>query len=467
MAEPQWRPVPLDAKVLLNVKEACLTSASAAVENAYFNESRGQSRFPGLKPFATLIGNQPVYLHEWRGDLMAATVGRLFRINRAGTVEDVTDVQISGNQRVIFTRTPNELVLAAGGQLIRFAGARTEVLSEDAPIATHVGFIDAYLVANERVSGRFFYSDPNDFRTWPALNVFTVNGNPDDINGFLVTPFRELLFSGIDSVEQFERLNSDVQPFYRRWAVGEGVWAPYTLIFADNATWFVNKKYEFVRLQGQTPISKGDDVDRVLDAIDDWREAWTSEMTMFGQKFIVLQAPMATNVYGTKGVTLLIDMRKFRWFSLYDWDSARAVKSRWPGWSYYNLWGRNFVGGNGVVLELDDTTYTNNGNPQKVHSRTGHLGTWGHSSVLDVRMRVKRGQGTHTTEPVIGLRCLRDNKHYTRWNYKSLGKAGDDFQELYFGEMGDAHTWQFQIDMSDAAEFEVVQLEAKPVRVGW
>src|SRR5574340_963965 len=63
----ETKPIDISSKLFLNVKESCLTSGSAALENAYQNEIGGISRFPGLSEFSTLFGTQPTYLHEWNG----------------------------------------------------------------------------------------------------------------------------------------------------------------------------------------------------------------------------------------------------------------------------------------------------------------------------------------------------------------------------------------------------------------
>ena len=67
----------------------------------------------------------------------------------------------------------------------------------------------------------------------------------------LVTPFREVLCAGTESIEQFERLSNGSRPFYRRWTTGEGLAQPYTLVADVNGTYGVNGKTEFVRFQAQ------------------------------------------------------------------------------------------------------------------------------------------------------------------------------------------------------------------------
>ena len=463
----EWVQVSLESKLFQNVEESVLRKSAAALENCFISETGGHSRFPGLKSFATLGGNAPVYLHPWKapiGDLVAVSNSRVFRINNAGAATDVTGVQVSGGRRVIFDETDDELVMAAGAEIVRLAGATTEILSADAPLSTHVGYIDGYLVAVEINSGRFQHSTANAFRTWDPLDTFVADGKPDEINGLLVSPYRELLLTGVDSIEQFERLPSGTTPFFRRWSVGEGVLAPYTLVAVDQGNYAMNSAYEFVRFTGQVSEPVGDDLGVTFEKVDDWTDAWAAPVQVKGQKFIILQMPKATNAYGTAGITCLYDYRQKKWYNLYGWDAGTPAK--WPGCSYAEIWGRRFVGGNGVIYEFDTDVYANAGQVQRMLGRTAPLDQWGPSFVDNVRMRIKRGVGGSNEEsvepPKIAFRCIRDGVRRTKWKYKSLGRPGDDYNTIQFGGMGHAmSTWQFEWMVTDAVSVEIVKLEAE------
>jgi hypothetical protein len=219
MPDRPWTPLPISAKLFLNLDEEKLSRATAAIENGFQTEEGGYSRFPGLEAWAQLPDRGRVYGTDFRGNMMAATSrGRLYRIDRNRNIEDVTGVPIQGGRRVVFDRTEDELVAAAGGQIVRFAGARTEILSDDAPLATHVAFMDSYLIAAERDSGRFMHNSAGNYREWDQLDVFTADGAPDNISAMIATPFRELLVCGPRSIEQWERLSGGDVPFARRWA---------------------------------------------------------------------------------------------------------------------------------------------------------------------------------------------------------------------------------------------------------
>ena len=467
-----WTPIPIDGRMYLNVKEGSLTRALATVENAFVNDAGGHSRFPGLKSFADLPTPGRVYLFDWRDNLLASTsLGRLYRINAGGQWEDVTGVPITGGRRAIFAKTDKEVVIAAGGPLVKFAGEKTEVLSEDAPQSTHVAYIDSYVVAIETDSHRFHHSNPGDPTTWDALDVFSADGKPDTANSLLVTPFRELIVGGEDSIEQFERLASGEVPFYRRWAVGEGMFAPYAVVAADNAVWTINRLREFVRFTGQSGQPQGIDIGRILESADDWTDAWIGgfpdkPLNVVGQKFVLLQLPNATNTAGTKGLTFIYDYRRRKWALLYGWDPVTATPARWPGWSHWSLWGRTFVGCDGKVCEVTIDNYSHEGAAQPMVGRTAHFSNDGETRIDNIRMRIERGLGGNTSAPTIRLRARRDNRHWSRWVERSLGRAGDTEMFVEFGGFGTGKTWQFEWRITDDCSVDIAVLEAQMARAG-
>lgn len=466
----QWAKFDWKEPLFNNADESILRVAPAAAENVYANKAGGFSRFPGLKMWLPLPGAGRVYVYQWRENLIAVTQsGRFYRIGKdPSTAEDVTGTPLSGGRRPVFAGTEDELVIAAGGPLLRLARDRTEELSDTAPPSTHCAFIDGFLIAIENYSGRFWHSNPGAYRIWEDLSVFTAEGKPDDLNSCIVTPYRELLLGGIDSIEQFERLQNGDRPFYRRWATGEGVAEPYTLVADVAGTYGVNRNREFVRFSAQISKEMSENIAMSLEAIDDWTDAWAETLAISGQRFVLLQAPAASNFYGTKGVTFLFDYRTRRWSFLWGWDAAAAVPTRWPGWSVASAFDQTFVGVTDGVALLDGGTRDNLGGTQRAVIRSGHVDEFGPSRIDNVRVRIKRGLGQYgTAPPQVALRMIRDNERPTNWVYRSLGEPGRSEMVLQFGAMGAAHTWQMELMMGDAADFQFVGATILVERLGW
>lgn len=462
----QWADIPFDENLFQNSDETVLSAAMANIENGYQNEGGHQSRFPGLNSWVTGLGGKKTYLTKFRNNLIAATdQGKIWRIDSMGNKEDVTGVPLSGGRRVIFSETDDELVMAAGGPILRLASDRTEVLSEDAPETTHVAFVDGYLIAIEPFSGRWQYSEPGQYRTWPALNVFTAESRPDDLNSVVVSPYRELLLCGEDSIEQFERQASSTVPFFRRWTSGDGLFAPYTMLTVKEGNFGINTNREFVRISSQITSVRSNEIGLKLEEIDDWSEAWTEQVIVKGQKFIILQMPNATNQYGTMGVTFVYDYRAERWTTLFGWDDDLGLPVRWPGWSHQALWNRQYVGVADGVAELSADYRTNLGVTQRMLGRTGHVDKWSYTRINGLRFRFKRGVSTGDPTARIGLRVKRDNRAFGPWIWKTFGESGDRTMTAYYTGMGVAYTWQFEYQVTDDVTVELVRAQAKVERL--
>lgn len=462
-----WLPISLDAVLNENVDEDVIRGANAVLENGYVNEVKGISRFPGLSVFATLPSPDAVVLEDWRGDLIAITTGgQVFRVSEAGVAEDVTGAAVTGGGRAVTAHTDTELLIAAGGPIVSYSGGDTTLLSADAPDSTHVGYISGYVVAIEPNSGRFYHSQPGQYQTWDPLDVFSAEGRPDDINALLVTPFNELLLFGPGSVEQFEPSPYGTSPFFRRWSVAGGIYAPYTLCSVDNFTWGVDNHLEFVRLVGQTTQPVSGPVQRTIEAITDWTGAWASEVAYAGQRFIVFQAPQTLNPYGTAGVTLLYDYRRKRWSHLYGWDADYDVPACWPGRSVKNIWGRTLIGGDGVIYELDSAVHAINGLPQRLLWRSQHIERQDAMWINNVRLRVKRGLAdSNAAASLVGLRFSRDARGFGRRINRSLGLSGDRMQHLDFGGMGVGQLLQIEIVVTDDCPVELAGLRLDIIEV--
>lgn len=455
----RWTEIPISDKLFLNVDETTLSVTLSGLENAFITEAGAHTRFPGLKPFVDIGTNEILYPTTWRGNLMASTSqGRLLEIDRNGTYRDRTKVPISGGGRPTFAETDDSLLAAAGGPIIQFAGKETEILSEDAPETTHVGYIDGYVVAIETRSNRFFHSNVGAFRTWDPLDVFAANANPDDLTALIVTPFGELILFGERSIEQFEPLASGTTPFARRWRVSEGIHARYTPVFTDNAVWAVSQDLEMTRYSGQTSNVASDDIQRVLHTIDDWTGAWAEDLNIKGKPFIILQVPNATTVYGNKGYTFVLDTKAGMWTLLYGSLDENGNPTIWPGSSIAQQWQKTYVGGVGKIWELDAATFQNDSQSQRVIGRTAHVGDY-ELRADNVRMKIKRGVGSNTVDPKIMLRCKRDNGVWSKWKVKGLGKAGHGLMDIEFGGYGCAHDFQFEWACTDNCQFELARLE--------
>jgi len=459
MADTNWTQLPLDSKLYSNLDPIHLTRAFAAVENGYINEGGGHSRFPGHRRFATFNSTGRVYMTDFHGDLIAATgLGRLFKVMKTGDFEAVPGVLVPGGKRVIFDEVEDRLNIVAGGQIIQYDGAKTTLLSPDAPQkVSHIGSIDGYVLAIEE--GRLYNSDPTDPSSWDPLDVFGADSKPDHINAMLVTPYREIMLLGEKSTEQWQRTPNGNAPFYRQQAFSEGNPYAYAVTFVDNALMMVNRQKEIVRVSANSSKPFSEDIQKQLQAIDDWTDAWMGgfpdePLSINGQVFMLLQAPYASNPYGSKGLTFLFDIKNKKFSNLYGWDTETQQPNRWPGWSYWPMWDKIYVGGEGCIYEMTPDSYYHESTLTRWMIRTGHISNNG-ATIENLRLSILRGIGTYESEPTIRVRCRRDNNGWSRWKSRGLGRKGKGNMTLDFGNFGTAYNHQFEIQVTDNCAVEI------------
>lgn len=460
-----WTDIPIGEKLFLNVDDTTQRVTLTGLENAFITEAGAHTRFPGLKAFCSTGTNEILYPIRWRGNLVAATSqGRLYEVDRNGTATLKPGVSIAGGKRPTNAETDDSLLIAAGGEIVTYAGKETKILSKDAPKTTHVGYLDGYVLAIETDSNRFFHSNVGNFTQWDALDVFAANANPDDLTALIVTKFREVILAGEQSIEQFEPLASGTTPFARRWTLGDGIYAPYTMVFADRAVWGVADNREFTRFSGQTAAPGSGDIQKLLHTIDNWTDAWSASFEHKGYPFVLLQVPKASNEYGGKGYTFAINLRLNQWTLLYGPIDGNGVPGLWQGRGHAEQWGRHFIGGQGKIWELDPATFQNDGQTQRLLGRTAHVGEY-EVRVDNVRMKIRRGVGG-ASNPQIGLRCRRDNGVWTPWHFKGLGKTGDRHMILEFGGYGCGHSFQFEWVCTDNCQVELSRLQWQTMAIG-
>ena len=472
----EWIPLDLTKGLFANLDADAVVQYQTAIENGFINELGGHTRFPGLQTFVDLKSqfndNGRLYLSEFEGDLIAASSkGQVYRVAQNGAVTQSTGVPVSGGGRVIMAPTDKEMLLAAGGDIVRLRQARTEILSPDAPQASHVGWIDGIAVANQVNTFDFFYSNPGFIDQWPALNSYAADSDPKPITCFLIDPFRELIFGGPDKFEQWERSTAGAAPFYRRWSIGDGALMPYLLLFADNGNWTVNSKKELVKFQSQVSANVSAEIGLLLENIDDWTDAWMGgypdkPLHVLGQKFILLQMPNATNEYGTKGVTIVFDYRAKKFFQIYGWDNAVGQPARWPGWSHWPLWDQVFVGGEGKIYRFTTDSYWLDGSMARWLIRTAHTALGNQLSIEDFRLQLTRGRGSNTAAATIAVRARRDGRAFGPWIKRDLGIAGDNIQFKNFGPFGTGSTFQWEIMCSDDAPVNLIKAQVRATEVG-
>ena len=302
---------------------------------------------------------------------------------------------------------------------------------------------------------------------WDPIDVFAADAQPDKLTALLVTPYRELLLAGPKSIEQFERLSvGSATPVGGAGRSARACWFSYIAdAFADNGIWCINDNREFVRASGQVSRPISDDIGKL--AAEDrrlFRRTGNADADS-RQKFIILQIPNATNAYGTPGVTLLSTTGRTAGRRFY--GGALPTSRRRAGRA-----GRTSSFGPApsaatAAWSLDDTEYQNAGVQQRVYIRTGHYDQPGEVRVDNLRVRMKRGLAGQTTAGQCsssGCAAMARTRRGGRPRISAASARREFFMDL--GGFGCAKSFQIEVEMTDAAEFELVSMQAQLTAIG-
>ena len=464
-----WRNLPIDSPLFANLDAEVMPNGCSALENLFITEAKGHAAVGNLTEWVTLPDRGTVFLRWWRKreELVAATShGRVYVIDRGGTVTDRTGTPLGVATRPTFEETEDELLLAGGGPILRLAGKETEVLSQDAPMATHIGYVAGYVLAAEPGSGRVYYSNPGFVRTWDPLNVFAAEDRPDAVTALKVSQSSQVFCAGPDSIEVFRVAPSGTAPFYRYSSLGQGLHSPYTLAEVGSEMWAINSRRELMQLTGPRS-SQSDAIARVLERASDWHGSWTEELIFQGHHFLVLQIPLAADdAYGSEGLTFLYDRKGQRWSSLWAWDDAEQRPALWPGRSIAATHAGVFVGGDGGVIYRMSTdtapgvTQRNLWRSAEIDANNLGMPTGG-ACIENVRLRLRRPIPGGSAPLRLRFRAAVDGGAWQAWSERTIEPIGSTPSHwLEFGQVGGGQTFRFEYESWGGAPFNVVSAQA-------
>ena len=87
-------------------------------------------------------------------------------------------------------------------------------------------------------------------------------------------------------------------------------------------------------------------------------------------------------------------------------------------------------------------------------------------ALAEAVLRMAVGQAVDRA-PQIGLRVNRDNKGFGQWVWRPLGTEGQREMVIYFGGQGAAHTWQWEMRVTDPVDVQFVSMQIHVERLGW
>lgn len=321
--------------------------------------------------------------------------------------------------------------------------------------ATSVCFLNQRGIAVEPNSGRFWYSDLNDFDSGGGLNFYTAESDPDDLR-VVTAHYGQLALFGAFTTE-FWAPGSGTTAFQRVGgaALQWGVAAPRSVKQVDQGTVFVgqnrlgDKKVLLMQGYNATPLSdpalEYDLRNANLDA------ATAATYTVSGHSFYRLNLPDRVWVY---------DLTSKTWNE----ETTGAAHARGIGELCALICGKLFMSDyrpNGNLYYVDPDCMTDGGEVILRESVTRHsFNNYDRTSVDKLGLEFQTGVGLASGQGSAPKIMLGVSRNYAQTYGNEipleLGEQGDYLHRVWAGPFGRSRNWTFRIRMSDPVKFALV-----------
>lgn len=411
--------------------------------------------FYGLKPFASSSGlHRGIFAHLEIGYILLGTT--LSSFDSSGNL--TTLGTIPGDGRAVFDGIGTSIVIVADGVAYSWDGTTfTTATDPDFETPSTVTVINSQALYDGD-NGRFAVSDVGAPLTINALNYGTAESRADK----LLRPFRNntiVYMFGTKTIESWWNDGTGNPPFSRieDGTIEVGLAAIHSIAVDDQLIYFLGDDHQVYVLSGTVPVPL-----LPLTIVREIRKfttksdavGWT--MQIDSQWFYVLKFPSAdrTFIYPRPTKSLADRGVKGNWFEL----SSGVSGARYNGDGYVFVYGKHFVPDeDGDIAELDEETYTENGN---VIKRTRvlapiHAGLYKQPGkklyIAYLRLLGATGKGVLTgqgSEPQIMLRYSQDGQNFSNEIRGDVGKLGTQTEIIF--ELGETfETWVFEISSTD------------------
>lgn len=409
---------------------------------------------PGLKLWAT-VGNGPCRGMMGMGGFLYVVSGtELYRVSSGGVATLVNTVSGAGATRMSNNGTHVVIVTNSIPVYAADATAFYELTVEN---LNGITFQDGYMLGTVRGTQSLRISNLNDALTWDSLDFTLVNANPD-LNVGLANLNRETWVFNERSAQVYYNSGAADFPFARNpsGVVERGCVASDSIAAIQGVVMWLGDDLRVYRNEGYSaiPIS--------TPAIDDQIANLTSHSGARGLVYAdrghvhyVLTFPAQQ--------TFVYDLVTGLWHERQSYD-----REDWRGRCHAYWFGKHLVGDavNGRIYELDDDTYTDNGDTIRrvMTSPPLHAGrNRAFMGRLEVDMEFGvglegSGQGS---DPQAMLRWTDDGgRTYSNELWRTFGKSGQYRHRAVWTRLGSFRERSLELSISDPVQSVIIEAYA-------
>lgn len=408
----------------------------------------------GLKTGVSVGTGEVRGLYSWNGKLYAVVGNQVYK-DVTGTPTSIGSLTTTvGRVAMVHNSTATAqsgkgLIIADGTQgYIWNDSTFTQITDADFPNGTtHLTFINQRIIAFDKDTQSFFYSDLADASTWQALNFQSAERLPDDITALIADGNNNVWFLGPESVEIKTDTGDSNTPFvtFADSSTAIGIIAPHSLARVKGVPFWLDSSKLISSLQGNvTPPGLAEKIAKYTNVDDAFAFSFEDRENVF---YVI--------TFPTEGVTHVLNQTTgWKWHEWTYWNNAHE---RHRANCYAKHDGRHYVGdySNGKVYELDMDTYKDDGSTIVRDIIGGPLeadGKWIFPSYFQVD--TKSGVGNSDDEnPHLQISFSKDGGHtYGNELLRPMGKVGEYTRRTIVNRIGRTRSFTVKARLSSPVE---------------
>jgi hypothetical protein len=251
--------------------------------------------------------------------------GKLYAVAGDTLYDDGVAVgTVGGSETLTFAAGVSQLVMDTG--YVFQSGAVSPIADADVPAMAACDYVDGYVLAVEKGTGRFWGSALNDSDDWDGLDFATAEGAPDNLVTLKVD-HREVILFGKDTTEIWWNSGASGFPFERTGGgfIELGCCARLGVAKADNSVFWLASDRTVRRLSGRTPVKVSQvGVDEAIASYSRVNDCEAISYTYAGQIIVQFHFP-------TEGKTWCFNVTSGEWFEQ-DYRYVSAVQHNGKTW---------------------------------------------------------------------------------------------------------------------------------------
>lgn len=407
---------------------------------------------PGLKAFAT-IGTGPIRGMIAMGSLLFVVSGdSLYFADRFGTSTLVGVV--GGNGAVRMTTNGTHVVVCTS--LNAYAATTSSIVVLPEQGLCGAAYQDGYGIYVQAGTQKLWISGLDDLTTIGALDFTSADVSYDNVVG-VISDHREVAVFKEHTAEFFYNSGDATFPFARNPSgfMERGCACAGSIAKADNRIFWLGDDLSVYQTVGYQPQKVSTPaIDVLINGLASPRtcEAFTYQTN--GHTFYSL-------VFSDRCIEY--DLASGKWHE----RESYGCNGRWRVSCHASIWGKNIVGdySTGEVYELDESTYTEDGDPliRSTVSPCVHA-AGSRASMADVVARFEPGVGLvagQGSSPMASLSWTDDEGHtWSNELWYGIGSAGQYGYETRWNRLGSFARRHLKLSVSDPVRVSIAGIYA-------